>query len=100
VTDRMGLAWIPEGAHSRWSFDFEDLEAIAWVAGLQARKINLNTYVVCRGTPLRPALGSRLRSSVRGLAALAARAVSRTRSWSRLAPAAAIDARGHPRRDQ
>lgn len=70
VTDRVGLAWIPERAHSRWSFDFEDLQAVASVAGLQAWKLSKNTYVLCRGAPLRPALGSRLRSSIRGLGRL------------------------------
>jgi hypothetical protein len=68
VTDRVGLAWIPEGAHARWSFDFADLQAVASVAGLQAWKLDKNTYVLCRGAPPRSALGSRLRGSVRRIA--------------------------------
>jgi len=68
VTDRVGLAWIPEGAHARWSFDFADLQAVASVAGFEAWKLDKDTYVLCRGAPPRPALGSRLRGSVRRIA--------------------------------
>ena len=78
VTDRVGLAWIPEGGHSRWSFDFEDLQAVASVAGLEVWKVNKHTYVLCRGAPHRPALGSRFRSSIRRLGRLGLRAMRRS----------------------
>jgi hypothetical protein len=65
VTDRVGLAWIPDGAHPRWSFDFEDLQAVASVVGLQAWKINRDTYVLSRRTLAKPAFGPRLRSLLR-----------------------------------
>jgi len=78
VTDRVGLAWIPDGAHPRWSFDFDDLQAVASVAGLKAWKINRDTYVLSRDTPAKPAFGPRLRSLLRRIKGLFARALSGT----------------------
>lgn len=65
VTDRIGLAWVPEGAHPRWSFDFDDLQAVGSVAGLDAWRISGDTYVVCRGAPAKPTLRGRLQSMLR-----------------------------------
>jgi len=67
VTDRVGLAWIPQGANPRWSFDFDDLQAVASAVGLNAWKINRNTYVLCRTVPSKPALRQRLGSWIRRL---------------------------------
>ena len=67
VTDRVGLAWIPQGANPRWSFDFADLREVASAVGLIAWKINGNTYVLCRGVPSKPALRGRLGRWIRTL---------------------------------
>lgn len=54
VTDRIGLRWIPDGANPQWSFDFEDLAAVAEVAGLSAFRINGNSFVLARERPASP----------------------------------------------
>lgn len=51
VTDRIGLRWIPDGASRQWSFDFDDLAAVASVAGFSAFRINRNVYVIARQRP-------------------------------------------------
>jgi hypothetical protein len=76
VTDRVGLAWIPEGANPRWSFDFEDLQAIGSTVGLQVWKINRDTYVLCRDKPTKPALSGRLQNLLRRARSLAIQALT------------------------
>jgi hypothetical protein len=71
VTDRVGLGWTMEGAHSRWSLDFDDLAAVARLAGLDAHDVGGGTIVLARGAPPKPgpiALGQRvLRRGARAL---------------------------------
>jgi hypothetical protein len=55
VSDREGLEWVPDGSSSRWSFSFEDLEAIAALAELEAYRITGNVFVLSRCAP--PAAG-------------------------------------------
>ena len=74
VTDRAGLAWIPEDANPRWSFDFDDLQAVGSVAGLKVSRINRNTYVLSRGVPAKPAFRGRLRALLRTAGRIAIRA--------------------------
>ena len=80
VTDRVGLAWIPENANPRWSFDFDDLQAVASAVGLNAWKIDRNTYVLCRSAPSKPALRGRLTSWSRRLRDFAAKLRERVRT--------------------
>lgn len=77
VTDRVGLAWIPEGSHPRWSLDFADFAAVAAAAGLDAWRIDRNTYVLCHGKPSRAEFAPRLRSMIRRAQQLANRAARR-----------------------
>lgn len=54
VTDRQGLAWVPDGTNPRWSFDFDDLEAVGATAGLSAYRANRQVYVLSRSAPPAP----------------------------------------------
>jgi hypothetical protein len=54
VTDRMGLGWVAPGSPRRWGFDFDDLAAVAAVAGLQTYRVNRDVYVMSRSAPARP----------------------------------------------
>ena len=56
VTDRVGLAWVSAGPgqNPRWAFDFEDLAAVAPLAGLQAYRFDGDTYLLARSQPERP----------------------------------------------
>lgn len=58
VTDRQGLEWVPDVTNPRWSFDFDDLAAVAAAAGLSAFPVNRTVYVLSRSTPSRPDLFS------------------------------------------
>jgi hypothetical protein len=59
VTDSEGLGWIPpDQSNPRWRFDFEDLAAVASVAGLAAFRVNRNVYVLSRTAPPVPTVGS------------------------------------------
>jgi hypothetical protein len=51
VTDRLGLGWVPDDANPRWSFDFDDLAAVATVAGFSAFRMTRHVYVLSRSTP-------------------------------------------------
>lgn len=70
VTDRIGLAWIPDDANPRWSFSFGDLAAVSAVVGLGATRVNSNTYVLSLGTPPRPSASSLARHWARRLVQL------------------------------
>ena len=67
VTDRVGLGWTTEaeGSNPRWRFDFDDLAAVAPLAGLIAYAITDYTYVLSRQPPAPPAFASRLTHMVR-----------------------------------
>lgn len=54
VTDRQGLAWVPDGTNPRWSFDFDDLEAVGATAGLSAYRASRQVYVLSRSAPPAP----------------------------------------------
>ena len=54
VTDAEGLAWLPLGSYPRWSFDFDDLAAVAAAAGLSAFRMNRTVYVLAREAPPKP----------------------------------------------
>lgn len=75
VTDRLGLGWVPEGSNRRWSFDFDDLAAVATAAGLTAFRGTASVYVLSRSAPLEPGLLSRSRNVVRRVAALPERII-------------------------
>jgi hypothetical protein len=72
VTDREGLGWTVGGVNPRWSFDLEDLAAVAALAGFSARRANRNTYILFREAPEAPHLASLLRHTLRRSGALAA----------------------------
>jgi len=84
VTDRVGLAWIPEDANPRWSFDFDDLQAVGSVVGLKLSRINRNTYVLSRGVPAKPAFHGRLQALLRTARRIAIRA--RQSAYRRVRP--------------
>jgi hypothetical protein len=71
VTDREGLGWVPpDQFNRRWSFDFDDLVAVASVAGLAAFQVNKNVYVLSRSAPPIPTVGSVSRHLARRAAML------------------------------
>ena len=76
VTDREGLEWIPDGANRSWSFDFDDLSAIAALEGFSAHRINRNVYVLSRGELPRPGAMDLFRHSMRRAASVPRRAAS------------------------
>ncbi|MBV9527159.1 hypothetical protein [Sphingomonas sp.] len=65
VTDREGLQWSWPGAHERWSFDFDDIAAIARATGLNAYRVTADIYVLARSAPERPARMPLLRHGLR-----------------------------------
>ena len=73
VTDRVGLRWIPADASRRWSFDFDDLAAVAAVAGLKAFRMTGSVYVLSRTAPPEPGFLPRARRVARRIAALPGR---------------------------
>lgn len=75
VTDRQGLEWVPEDSNPRWSFSFEDLEAVAAVAGFSAFRVNRNVFVLARSAPQAPRIASLARHWGRTARALPGRAV-------------------------
>ena len=60
ITERSGLAWRMNapGAHDRWGFSFDDLAAVARLAGLDAYAMTDDIYVLARSRPSRPTLAS------------------------------------------
>ena len=58
VTDRQGLAWVPDDTNARWSFDFDDLAAVGIAAGFSAYRANRRVYVLSRSAPAAPGLVS------------------------------------------
>lgn len=65
VTDREGLEWIPEGAPEGWSFDFEDLSAVAAAARLRTFRVTRTVYLMTFTAPLTPTMPSLLRHAAR-----------------------------------
>ena len=77
VTDRLGLGWVPETSNSRWSFDFDDLAAVAAAAGLKAYRATGSVYVLSRSAPPNPGLLCLSRHISRRMAALPGRIIRR-----------------------
>lgn len=92
VTDREGLGWVPDDSSPRWSFDFDDIAAVAATAGLCAFRVNRNVYVLSRSAPplpdwpslsrhwwrrIRSLPGRAARNGPRGLVRIARRTVRR-----------------------
>jgi hypothetical protein len=65
VTDREGLAWIPDSANPRWRFDFDDLAAAAAAAGFSTHRVNRDIFVLAREQVPKPGLVSLLSGSLR-----------------------------------
>ena len=65
----------PDGSPRRWSFDFEDLAAVASMVGLSAFRRTGSIYVMAHARPREPGLISRTRHAVRRVAALPARII-------------------------
>jgi hypothetical protein len=65
VTDTQGLQWVPEHSNTRWSFDFDDLTAVASTVGLSAFKANQKVYVLSRAPPPNPGLRALARHGLR-----------------------------------
>jgi hypothetical protein len=70
VTDREGLEWIPDGSPDAWSFDFEDLSAVAAAEGLRTFRVARTVYVMTFTTPPKPTAPSLLRHAARRARAL------------------------------
>lgn len=70
ITDQQGLGWVPDETHPRWSFDFDDLAAVASVAGLVAARANENIYLLSRSAPAQPSVASLSRHLLRRAKAL------------------------------
>jgi hypothetical protein len=63
VTDRVGLSWTTDAPRSneRWSFSFDDLAAVAALAGLTASRLGPTIYTLSIGRPKRPGFIARAR---------------------------------------
>jgi hypothetical protein len=70
VTDRLGLGWVPDETNPRWSFDFDDLAAVAAAEGLSAFRVDRNVYVLARSAPAAPTWRSLSKHVLRRGAAL------------------------------
>jgi hypothetical protein len=95
VTDRIGLRWVPEGSPRRWSFDFDDLAAVASAAGVSAFRRTASVFVLARSPPREPGPYSRIRHAFRRVAALPGRIIRNApsrliREYRRLAAALTI----------
>jgi hypothetical protein len=60
ITERSGLAWQMKapGAHERWGFSFDDLAAVARLAGLDSYRVSEDIYVLARSRPSMPTFAS------------------------------------------
>jgi hypothetical protein len=65
VTDRVGLGWTTAHSHPRWSFGFDDLAAVAKLAGLGSYRMGSETIVLARRPPARPTIRSRWQQGLR-----------------------------------
>lgn len=77
VTDRVGLAWAVDPQRPEWGFTFDDLAAVAPVAGLRAYRIDSNIYVLARQAPERRPLSRRISHWARSIARKVKRRLSR-----------------------
>lgn len=75
VTDREGLEWVPEESNPRWSFSFDDLAAVARLAGLSAYRVDRSVFVLSRDRPRPAELLSVARHKLRRLSSAPARIV-------------------------
>lgn len=65
VTDQQGLGWVPDGFNARWGFDFDDLTAVAAIAGFKAYRANRHVYILSRTPPPAPGALPLLRHAMR-----------------------------------
>ena len=65
VTDRQGLEWVPDETNPGWSFSFDDLAAVAALAGFATFRMTSNVFVMARSAPPVPAARARLANLVR-----------------------------------
>jgi hypothetical protein len=65
VTDRVGLGWITTHSHPRWSFDCDDLAAVARQAGFGCYRVGGKTIVLAHRPPARPTVRSRWQRALR-----------------------------------
>lgn len=77
VTDQQGLGWVPEDSSPRWGFGFDDLEAVARVAGFSAFRATRKVYVLSRSQPPLPEFGALWRHRWRRARMLPARVVTK-----------------------
>lgn len=77
VTDREGLEWIPDESPMGWSFDFEDLSAVAEAEGLRAFRVTRTVYLMTFTKPPEPTLPSLLKHAVRRARAFPAKLARR-----------------------
>jgi hypothetical protein len=101
VTDRVGLGWIPDESNPRWSFDFDDLAAVASAAGFTAFRVTRDVFVLSRSSPPVATFASLLRHIARRTAMLPGKIVKS--GPSKLARVArrvlkSVPIRGRPRR--
>jgi hypothetical protein len=82
LTDKEGLAWIPEaaGLNPRWRFSLEDLACAADLTGLTTEAIGSHLAALSRGDRAQPTLASRTSSLLRRTPPAVARRLKRLRN--------------------
>jgi len=91
VTDRQGLAWVPQANHPGWGFDLDDLRAVSAVAGFSVFPMTDKVYVLAHSAPRPPGKRSIWSSRLRHAAALPGKIVRNgpralprhVRNWAR-----------------
>ena len=77
VTDRIGLAWAVDPDRPDWGFRFDDLAAVAALAGLKAYRIDANLHVLAHQEPERRPLLRRVPHRARSITRRAYRRLRR-----------------------
>lgn len=70
VTDQEGLGWVPDSSNPRWSFGFEDWQAVGEVVNLSAFRISRSVYVLAPDRPAPPGTLPLMRHALRQLGQL------------------------------